>query len=170
MPSPFPGMDSYLEGSLWMSVHSQLTAEIARQLAPKLRPRYLALTTERFVWSTPDDVAVTTSGIYPDVGVATTRRDGAPHLLGPGFPLRLGAQREAAHFCPEVLGEAPGLEVIRQHDCDRIAHADPQSDQRTERHEVVLQQCSKRPFIDWNIDMRIGGDEAVAREMLGDRG
>jgi hypothetical protein len=70
-------MDPYLEGSLWMSVHSQLTAEIARQLAPQIRPRYLALTTERFVWSTPDDVAVTTSGIYPDVSVATTGRDGA---------------------------------------------------------------------------------------------
>src|SRR5947208_2318899 len=49
MPSPFPGMDPYLEGPLWMSVHSQLCSEIARQLAPKLRPKYLALTTERFV-------------------------------------------------------------------------------------------------------------------------
>ncbi len=49
MPSPFPGMDPYLEGTLWMGIHSQLTAEIARQLAPKLRPKYLALTTERFV-------------------------------------------------------------------------------------------------------------------------
>ncbi len=44
MPSPFPGMDPYLEGSLWMSVHTQLAVEIARQLAPRLRPRYLALT------------------------------------------------------------------------------------------------------------------------------
>ncbi len=31
MPSPFPGMDPYLEGSLWMSIHAQLGAEIARQ-------------------------------------------------------------------------------------------------------------------------------------------
>jgi hypothetical protein len=44
-------MDPYLEGSLWMTVHTQLSAEVARQLAPKLRPRYLALTTERFVLS-----------------------------------------------------------------------------------------------------------------------
>ena len=56
MPSPFPGMDPYLEGSLWMSIHSQLTAEIARQLAPKLRPKYLALTTERFVLDEISDV------------------------------------------------------------------------------------------------------------------
>src|SRR5438552_1494862 len=72
MPSPFPGMDPYLEGPTWMSVHSQLTAEIARQLAPKLRPRYLALTTERMVIDTPDDIAVTT--VYPDVAVQDTGR------------------------------------------------------------------------------------------------
>ena len=72
MPSPFPGMDPYLEGSLWMSVHTQLSAEIARQLAPKLRPRYLALTNERFVYETPEDVGVTTVPMYPDVGVAKT--------------------------------------------------------------------------------------------------
>lgn len=74
MPSPFPGMDPYLEGSLWMTVHSQLSAEIARQLAPKLRPRYLALTTERFVWAMPESVAVATTSLYPDVSVVETPR------------------------------------------------------------------------------------------------
>ena len=69
MPSPFPGMDPYLEGSLWMTVHTQLSAEIARQLAPKLRPRYLALTTERFVYEEPDSVAVSAASLYPDAGV-----------------------------------------------------------------------------------------------------
>jgi hypothetical protein len=63
-------MDPYLEGSLWMTVHTQLSAEIARQLAPKLRPKYLALTTERFVYEEPDSVAVATSSVYPDVGIA----------------------------------------------------------------------------------------------------
>src|SRR5207237_2291550 len=58
MPSPFPGMDPYLEGSLWMTVHAQLSAEIARQLAPKLRPKYLAWTTERCVREIPEGIAV----------------------------------------------------------------------------------------------------------------
>ena len=58
MPSPFPGMDPYLEGSLWQSVHFQFISEIARQLAPKIRPRYLALTPERFVYELPEDVAI----------------------------------------------------------------------------------------------------------------
>jgi len=69
-------MDPYLEGSLWMSVHTQLCAEIARQLAPRLRPKYLALTTERFVTILPESVAVSTRSIYPDVGVLESERGG----------------------------------------------------------------------------------------------
>lgn len=73
MPSPFPGMDPYLEGSLWTSVHTQLIAEIARQLTPRLRPRYLAFTSERFVMEMPEDVTTTKANVYPDVGVAESR-------------------------------------------------------------------------------------------------
>ena len=91
MPSPFPGMDPYLEGSLWMTVHTQLSAEIARQLAPKLRPKYLALTTERFVYEEPESVAIATSSLYPDVGVAESGRKelgGAPAAVATP-PLRV---------------------------------------------------------------------------------
>lgn len=42
MPSPFPGMDPYLEGYLWPDVHHRLATEISRQLMPQLRPRYVA--------------------------------------------------------------------------------------------------------------------------------
>jgi hypothetical protein len=72
MPSPFPGMDPYLEGSEWMSVHTQLSVEIARQLSPQLRPRYVARTPKRYVVAMPDaddDVAVSTANLYPDVSV-----------------------------------------------------------------------------------------------------
>lgn len=78
MPSPFPGMDPYLEGPLWTSVHSQLGAEIARQLAPKISPRYIAWTTERFVMDTFDEIHVTTSNMYPDVELADTGGGTAP--------------------------------------------------------------------------------------------
>lgn len=55
MPSPFPGMDPYLEGSLWPSVHAQLAVEIARQLSPRLVPRYIALNRKRFVRAATTD-------------------------------------------------------------------------------------------------------------------
>lgn len=41
MPSPFPGMDPYLEGpNFWPEVHSRLMVEIADVLVPQLRPKY----------------------------------------------------------------------------------------------------------------------------------
>ncbi len=70
MPSPFPGMDPYLEGSLWMSVHTPLVVEIARQLNRRLSPRYVALTTRRFVMDTPEESEVVIGEVYPDVAVA----------------------------------------------------------------------------------------------------
>ena len=82
MPSPFPGMDPYLEGSLWTSVHTELSSEIARQLAPKLSPKYVALPTRRFVTETPEDVAITTSSIYSDVSVVGSSAPGAPPESG----------------------------------------------------------------------------------------
>lgn len=43
MPSPFPGMDPYLEAAhIWEDFHANLAMEIQRQLAPGLRPRYVA--------------------------------------------------------------------------------------------------------------------------------
>ena len=41
MPSPFPGMDPYLEDpAIWSGVHIMLLAAIQEQLASALRPRY----------------------------------------------------------------------------------------------------------------------------------
>lgn len=41
MPSPFPGMNPYLENPEdWPGVHHLLISEIARFLSPKLRPKY----------------------------------------------------------------------------------------------------------------------------------
>jgi Protein of unknown function (DUF4058) len=74
MPSPFPGMDPYLEGPSWMSFHGQFIAEIARQLSPKLRPKYVALMDERVLWDAPDDdVWIDAVEARPDVGVVQSR-------------------------------------------------------------------------------------------------
>src|SRR5580704_16931261 len=72
MSNPFPGMDPYLEGDLWMTVHTDLCAEIARQLAPKLRPKYIALSTRRVVLAAPDESEMSEMHRFPDVGVVTS--------------------------------------------------------------------------------------------------
>ncbi len=42
MPSPFPGMDPYLEGPLWPDVHHALASQIRRQIVSQLPSRYVA--------------------------------------------------------------------------------------------------------------------------------
>ncbi len=43
MPSPFQGMDPYLESpTLWPDVHHGLISHIQKSLNPALRPRYVA--------------------------------------------------------------------------------------------------------------------------------
>jgi hypothetical protein len=69
MPNPFPGMDPYLEGDLWMTVHTDLCAEIARQLSPKLEPKYVALSTRRVVLAPPDEMETAGRHRFPDVGI-----------------------------------------------------------------------------------------------------
>jgi len=43
MPSPFPGMDPYLEGAdIWHGFHHRLADELADQLNPQIEPKYYA--------------------------------------------------------------------------------------------------------------------------------
>jgi hypothetical protein len=56
MPSPFPGMDPYLETpDLWPDVHHRLISEIGSALTPALRPRYVARVEMRVYVSDQDD-------------------------------------------------------------------------------------------------------------------
>ncbi len=92
MPNPFPGMDPYLEGDLWTTVHTDLCAEIARQLAPKLRPKYVALSTRRVVLAPPDEDEGFPAQRFPDVGILTSHapRSGSPAAVA-SAPLILSA-------------------------------------------------------------------------------
>src|SRR5436190_10218541 len=49
MPSPFPGMDPYLEHyELWESVHAFLIGAVAENLSPRIRPLYRVSIQQRF--------------------------------------------------------------------------------------------------------------------------
>ncbi len=83
MPSPFPGMDPYLEHPrFWQDFHDSLAQEIRNQLVPQLRPRYVARLVPQLVMDQPDEEEVRI--LFPDVSV--TRRSQAeplPKLAGP---------------------------------------------------------------------------------------
>ena len=77
MPSPFPGMDPYLEGPMWSMVHNSLIEELARQLTPKLWPRYKVRPGERVVVAPPDEIElIRPRDRLPDVAVIA-RDEGA---------------------------------------------------------------------------------------------
>jgi len=62
MPSPFPGMDPYLEyPARWPDVHQRLITYIADVLQPQVRPRYHARIGERVYILQPP------RALYPDV-------------------------------------------------------------------------------------------------------
>lgn len=56
MPSPFPGMNPYLENSeLWPEVHHWLISAMGQTLAPQLRPKYRIVVEKRVYQSTRDE-------------------------------------------------------------------------------------------------------------------
>ena len=57
MPSPFPGMDPYLEHpALWPDVHNSLLAAVRDSVAPDVAPRYYVALERRTYLATPDDL------------------------------------------------------------------------------------------------------------------
>ena len=76
MPSPFPGMDPYLEGYLWPDVHNALAAKLRQLLTPLLRPRYTARLAIYMVENLAPESEI---GImYPDVEVLLSDQASTP--------------------------------------------------------------------------------------------
>ncbi len=68
MPSPFPGMDPYLESpDIWPDLHHRFISEVQTALNPHLRPQYVARVELRVYVTDPDDPGIEV--IIPDVSV-----------------------------------------------------------------------------------------------------
>ena len=75
MPSPFPGMDPYLEArSLWPDLHQRMITYFSEVLQPQLRPKYIARIGERM------RLATVSRSYVPDVLLVHTMREPAPTL------------------------------------------------------------------------------------------
>jgi hypothetical protein len=84
MPSPFPGMDPYLEGELFQEFHETLASAIRSQLVEQVRPKYVALLAKRYSLDRPAVSlfdAPPSRAFYPDVHVVERRigESGAPY-------------------------------------------------------------------------------------------
>ncbi len=68
MPSPFPGMDPFIEKpELWSDFHSDLASEIRGRLNQRFQPRYVARLTRDVTYEVIEIAAA--HGIRPDVGM-----------------------------------------------------------------------------------------------------
>src|SRR5438128_2169975 len=81
MPSPFPGMDPYLEANpLFQELHTQMLAEAQALLQPQLRPKYVARLerhlSEGSVWDLNGGY-VSLEGKEPDLTVAAVNEHAA---------------------------------------------------------------------------------------------
>jgi len=72
MPSPFPGMDPYIEGSeVWRDFHSDLAGEIRARLNALLRPKYYAYSEVTMTYDAVEIGVPRRHQGRPDVGVFT---------------------------------------------------------------------------------------------------
>lgn len=108
MPSPFPGMDPYLEGYLWPDAHSALAAKIRQLLTPLLRPRYTA---RLGVYVVEDSAPETELGImYPDLEVLLTA-PARTSAAGPSRPSSAEGVARGGAPAPLTIPVVPPIEV-----------------------------------------------------------
>lgn len=117
MPSPFPGMDPFIESQRWEGFHSSFVSGVRDVLVAKLRPRY-EVDVEKRVYLERRDLEQTARTFVADVGIAGSDRE---TVLG---RLAVATETEVeAHECilpwPEEHREAY-LVVRRPHQSEVI--------------------------------------------------
>ena len=107
MPSPFPGMDPYLEQSeVWAEFHNNLAAEIQGYLNQRIRPRYIARQVPVTAYDTLAILPVRT--LKPDVSVSRGRegrsggQSGLATLTPPAVEATIPLEYETELFSVEV--------------------------------------------------------------------
>lgn len=156
MPSPFPGMDPYLEEpTLWPDVHGRLINAASELLLAQLRPRYFVQIDERLYLADDNDEA--RGLIIPDIRI---------RKVGPG-PSRGGAT---------ALVAAPGLQFGYSFEFDvhesYLKLVDRESNNVITVVEIlspankVNNSAAKRDYDDKRKDVLSGGTHFVEIDLL----
>jgi len=112
MPSPFPGMDPYLEArSIWPDVHTSMITYIREHLQPNLRPKYIARIEERI------QLAQIGQSYVPDVLLLKTLRES----IATYTPTQsLVADEPQIVTTPDEAYREPFLEIIARESGDVV--------------------------------------------------
>lgn len=109
MPSPFPGMDPYIEDvDLWRDFHAELASQIKHQVAPQIRPRYFVRLTPRATYDTVE--LGKPRSAYPDAAIIAARplRESAgmyAAVAEPPIENRVEIEVEVQDFALEIRDE-----------------------------------------------------------------
>lgn len=138
MPSPFPGMDPYIEQPrLWVDFHSDLASEIRAELNRQIRPAYFARLTPYTTYEAIELFRSRRQVIRPDVGVL--REVAAPYYAGEVAVLDPPIESEISM---DDLLDFLGVEVLRSGDEQLITAIE------------ILSPVNKRPGHDAYWDYR----------------
>ncbi len=114
MASPFPGMDPYLEGEMWMEFHDTLANEIRGQILQHLSEKYVALLNKHY-WLDDGALEIISDarhGIYPDVHVleaARSREAVAEYVVA--ADARIEARQDTIELVSPIPQTIPALSV-----------------------------------------------------------
>jgi len=170
MPSPFPGMDPFIEPSGWESFHAAFVIDIADAIVPQVRPRYIVKPERRvYVESDPDDPY---RFIRTDDVVLSGGESREKNVADAGQSVTVLAPFEIEIPMPQThretfltVRETETLEVISVIEVLSPANKRPGSDGRRlylEKRDAVLQ--SSAGLVE--IDLLRGGDRLPAIDPL----
>lgn len=114
MPSPFPGMDPYLENPVWWpDFHHRFITYAAEVMYPDLRPRYRARIGERVYLVEPPQ------HLYPDIAILGEEKEEGPlTIVGPAGERQIAV----AQADPPMMIKFPAEEL--QQGFIEVFHAD----------------------------------------------
>lgn len=136
MPSPFPGMDPYLEHpALWPDVHHELAAQLRRQLQERVGPRYYVALGERVYLEAP-----VAGQLVPDAVVIERPGERAPAASA-------GSPTSAAGAAGAAVADAPAIVLLDEFEVREpfLEVRDLHREHRVVTVIEVLSPANKRP-------------------------
>ena len=82
MPSPFPGMDPFVESQWWSDFHHRFIPEVADALSARIRPRYVTIIEEHVYLA--HESGTDGGERIPDVSVLQAESEPRPRSAAPG--------------------------------------------------------------------------------------
>lgn len=170
MPSPFPGMDPYVETcGLWEDFHNHLIDEIYRQLADVAPERYLLRTSRRDYLVIVEEEGKKERPFLPDVSVSDARPTKKPPRQKSGASLaaptedapatmRAFIEEEHRETFVEILENASGQPLVTAIEVLSPSNKTPKSNGRElylrERQSLMLEGVNLV-----EIDLLLGGEK-----------